>query len=197
MRVKKCCCDAPPLWAGSHESDACGSPTSCGTAGTRVVRVLSLVRGIPSADFARNPAKPEPEWQNDEAQNHGGGSQGHRPPDLMILCFIILPNPLRRNSARPAMKQIVSSRVGRRGEAPLVPPYRLHRPNKAMALQQRFDSRRNPVSNPALRGETPADLARSERTCLYLTRHKVRGFRAGGRQPRSDVSSLTARDITA
>ncbi len=38
--------------------------------------------------------------------------------------------------------------VGRRGEAPLVPPYRLHRPNKAMALQQRFDSRRNPVSNP-------------------------------------------------
>ncbi len=43
-----------------------------------------------------------------------------RPPDLMILCFIILPNPLRRNSARPAMKQIVSSTEATAPRSPLL-----------------------------------------------------------------------------
>ena len=57
----------------------------------------------------RNPRQREPEWQNDEAQNDGRGPQADRPPGLMILCFIILPNLVCRNSARPAKKQNVSS----------------------------------------------------------------------------------------
>ena len=35
--------------------------------------------------------------------------------------------------------------VGRRGEAPLVPPYRLHSPNKAMALTIRASTRSEPT----------------------------------------------------
>ena len=70
----------------------------------------------------RNPTQREPEWQNDEAQNDGRGPQAHRPPGMMILRFIILPNPRCRNSSRPAKKRNVRSRVGRRGEARLVPP---------------------------------------------------------------------------
>ena len=57
----------------------------------------------------RNPTQRELERQNDEAQNEGRGPQADRPPGLMILCFIILPNLVCRNSARPAKKQNVSS----------------------------------------------------------------------------------------
>ncbi len=39
-----------------------------------------------------------------------------------------------RFERRPTIRKHREFMVGRRGEAPLVPPYRLHRPNKAMAL---------------------------------------------------------------
>ena len=52
--------------------------------------------------------------------------QGHR-------LFQIRVGPARFEG-RPTIRKRREVLVGRRGEAPLVPPYSLRRPNKAMAL---------------------------------------------------------------